>query len=424
MLQSPTRKDVDRLRELGKRLAEIAALPEQREHRKIWTAVNDCAMIRPAVLPRDYPAYLLDVNGELTPRCEDPFLQTIESDLLLKLYEWEHLRCHRIIEPYVACPVDSRDSKFGVEASSPGADEVTGIKSAAVSTARHFDRVIAGEDDLALIKDPVVTHDEKNTARRLEILNAVFAGVIDVKLRGTDYFQFVPWDDLLSWMGIEEGMYDFVLNPEFMHSAMRRYTEASMRRAKRYEELGILTSNNQALTVGSGGYGLTSRLPAPTASGIGAKLRDMWGYAADQIMTSVSPEMSREFAFDHERHYADLFGMNYYGCCERLDHKLDDVRTLPRLRKVSLSPYANIEEGMEKLAGGDVVVSFKPNSNYLAVNPPEFSLLRKELVQVCELARKHNCHVEIIMKTIITLCGDPQRLWKWCDLAMEVINNY
>lgn len=424
MTNAISQKDANRLRELGKRLADIVRLPEQKTHREIWTAVNDGRMIAPAVLPRDYPVHLLNLDGELTPVCDDPFLQTVEADILLKRYEWEHLRCHRVIEPYIACQVDVRDTRFGIEASSPGADAIARVGSQEIATARHFDRIISGDEDLEMIRNPEIVHDEEGTRWRQSVLNDIFAGIVDVKLHGVDYFQCVPWDDLLSWMGIEEGMYDFVLNPDFMHKAMTRYTDAAISWARQYEELGLLTSNNQALTVGSGGYGLTSALPPPTESGIGAKLRDVWGYVADQIMTSVSPEMSQEFAFGHERRFADLFGLNYYGCCERLDHKLAELRTLPRLKKVSMSPYANIEEGMEKMGGTDLIVSFKPNSNYLAVNPAEMSLLRKELIKVCELARKHRCNVEILMKTIITLCGQPQRLWEWCDMAMEVVNEY
>ena len=79
---------------------------------------------------------------------------------------------------------------------------------------------------------------------------------------------------------------------------------------------------------------------------------------------------------------------------------------------------------MEKMGGTDMVVSFKPNSNYLATDNAEYGLLRDELVKVCGLARKYDCNVEILMKTIITLRGEPQRLWKWCDIAMEVVADY
>ena len=425
MTKTIPQKDLDRLRELGKRLAEIAALPDQERHKKIWTAVNDGNMIVPAVLTRDYPIYLLDIDGALSPTVEDDFLKTVEADLLLKIYEWEHLRCHRVISPFVNCQADYTDSGMGVKIAAPGADAINFVQSQEISSARHYDRIISCEEDLGMIKTPEVIHNEKSTARRLEMMHEVFDGIIDVKLHGAEYFLFVPWDDLLSWMGIEEGMYDFVLNPDFMHMAVERYVDAYISCVKQYEALGLLTSNNQNHFVGAGGYGYTSFLAPPTESGIGAKLKDNWGLLADQVLHSVSPEMCQEFAFIPEKRYADLFGRIYYGCCERLDQKLEELKTFTNLRKVSMSPYANIEEGMEKIGNNkNLVVSFKPNSNYLVTNPPQFDLLREELIKVCGLARKYNCNVEILMKTLISLQGEPQRLWKWCDLAMEIVDNY
>ena len=424
-LETVRSADVARLRELGKQLAEIAADPLQEQHRAIWTAVNDGKMTKPAILARDYPIHLINIDNELTPCCEDEFLASVEAEMLVRIHEWQHLRCHRVVEPYINCQADVRDTGLGLEASSPGSDDILTVESEAVSSAKHFERILNGEEDLEKLRNPEVIYDEKSTQRRLEVMNEIFAGILDVKLHGVDYFQYVPWDDLLSWMGIEEGMYDFVLNPEFMHKAIKRYTDAFIHRAKQYEALGLLSSNNTNYTIGSGGYGYTSLLPRPTASGVGAKLKDVWGFAADQIMTSVSPEMSEEFAFANEKPYADLFGQIYYGCCERLDHKLDEIAgVFSNLRKMSVSPYADVEQAMEKMSGGDVIVSFKANSNHLAVNPPEYGLLRAELENVCRLAKEYGCNVEILMKTIITLRGEPQRLWKWCDIAMEVLENY
>ncbi len=424
MLESIRNEDALRLRELGRRLAEIAADPRQEKHRRIWTALNDGRMTTPAVLVRDYPVYLLERGDELQATSRDPFLATVEADLLLKLYEWQHLRCHRVIEPYLNCQAAITDTGFGIQVSSPGADLINKVGSKEIATARHFDRILASEEDLAMIKEPVITHDEAETGRRLELMHDIFDGIIDVKLHGADYFQYVPWDDLLSWMGIEEGMFDFALNPDFMHKAVEHFTDMWISRVRQYEALGLVSSNNQSCFTGAGGYGYTTLLPKPPASGMGVKLKDVWGFVADQILTSVSPTMSEEFAFRHEKRYADLFGLVYYGCCERLDHKLDELKTFPNLRKVSMSPYANIEGGMERMGGGDWIVSFKPNSNYLTVNPPEFRLLRQELENVCKLAKKHNCNVEILMKTLITLCGEPQRLWQWCDMAMEVVGGF
>ncbi len=417
------RKDVARLRELGKIVADIAAHPDQEEHRRVWTAVNDGAMIRPALLTRDTPVYLLNVDGELTTRIEDEFLAGIESQLLMAIYEWRHLRCHSVVEPAVLCPAALADSGYGIDISAADAARVAETSAEAMATARHFDRILDGEKDLDMIQFPKVEHNEDATKARMELLREIFAGVLEVRLFGKHRFRFVPWDDLLSWMGLEEGMYDFIENPEFMHMAMDRYVDATIHQARQYEALGMLSSNNGPHYIGSGGYGYTTRLAPRTESGVGAKMADMWGYVANQIFTTVSPDMTMEFAIGHEKKWAEMWGWIYYGCCERLDHKLTELRQLPNLRKVSLSPYANLEEGMEKM-GGNLIVSFKPNSNYLANPEPDFDFLRNELVTVCKLARKYGCNLEILMKTIITLRNQPQRLWKWCDMAREIIAEY
>ena len=43
--------------------------------------------------------------------------------------------------------------------------------------------------------------------------------------------------------------------------------------------------------------------------------------------------------------------------------------------------------------------------------------------EVLALARKYNCTVEILLKTIINLRGDPTRMWRWFEIADEVLRN-
>ena len=143
-------------------------------------------------------------------------------------------------------------------------------------------------------------------------------------------------------------------------------------------------------------------------------------------MTSVSPATSREFAFAYERAYADIFGKFGYGCCERLDHKMADlIEAFPNLRMVSVSPYSKLEPALEAL-GSKYTVSFKPNSNYLF--QPDFEeakeLLTKELETALQLCQKYNSNMVINMKTIITLRGEPQRLWWWSEMARKMVDKY
>jgi len=414
-------KDFKRLRELAKQVREITELPIQKEKIKLWTAVNDRKMIRPTVLIRDYPIYMLQYNDELVPTIEDEFLRKLENDLLLRIYEWRHMQVDRVIDPVVKCPVVVEDTGYGIEASTKDVGDF--MYGEEYKTAKRFIRQISTEEDLDKIKMPVVTYDKETTMKNFNLMQEIFDGILEVQLSGISFFHCVLWDDLLSWMGIQEGMYDFILNPEFMHKAADRYMKACISRAKQYESLGLVSSNNGNVLVGQGGLGYTSDLPAPTKSGIGGRLCDNWGDGADQIFTSVSPGMTREFAIDHEVEWANLFGLMYYGCCDRLDHKISELKAFKNLRKVSMSPYAHLEAGMEEL-GSEFVVSFKPNSNYLAAPTWDRELSRKELIKVCELARKYNSNVEIIMKTLISVQGEPQRLWEWCDMAMEIVENY
>ncbi|HIW16574.1 MAG TPA: hypothetical protein H9689_03840, partial [Firmicutes bacterium] len=66
----------------------------------------------------------------------------------------------------------------------------------------------------------------------------------------------------------------------------------------------------------------------------------------------------------------------------------------------------------------------KPNNIWLTDAVIDEEKIRRELVEVCELARKYNCTVEILIKTIVNLRGDPTRLWRWFEIADEVIRNF
>lgn len=415
-------KDMMRLQELAKQIREIAELPIQEHNKRLWTAVNDLQMIRPVIHVRDYPLYLLQYGDELTTTIEDEFLKKIEQGLLLRIYEWNHLRCDRVVEPTVKCPVVCKDSAFGIKIS--GHERADFIEGEEYSESIHYESQITCEEDLKKIKRPVVEYFEEETMQRYDLLRDIFGDILQVKLFGRHNFRCCPMDDIFTWMGISEGMYKLTLEPELVHHAMELYVNGAIDRIKQYERLGILSSNNGFENIGNNCVGYTSQLPPPTESGIGAKIADIWGQSADQIMTCVSPEMTKEFCFDHEKRWADMFKLYSYGCCERLDKKLDLLtESFPNLRKVSCSPFSNLESMMEQL-GDRCVISFKPNSTYLAHPSAGFDYLRQEIVTALELTRKYKVNLVFNMKTLLYLNGDPSRLWKWCDMASDIISNY
>ena len=63
---SSIKGDATVLRELGKQVAEIAALPVQQETIGLWKALNGLKPARPMVAIDQIPWHEMDVDGELT----------------------------------------------------------------------------------------------------------------------------------------------------------------------------------------------------------------------------------------------------------------------------------------------------------------------------------------------------------------------
>lgn len=421
MLAKLSQKEIERLQSLGRQIREIAELDQQKETKKLWTAMNDGKMIRPMVLVSPLPVFLLqDGTDEMTPMIQDPYWQRKEMEMLLTIYQWKHLRNDRVVEPYINVDAVIHDTGIGLPDAGQG-----GIWSKADDVAHSyaFKDLLTVDDDLTeRLKMPEVSFDKEATAERYDRMCEIMDGIIDVKTRGATSFHFELGDDILSWMTLDEGMLALFTDMDFMKAAAKRYVECYCHRARQYEDLGLLTSNNNNEFIGQGGYGYCSDLPAPTKSGMGCKLSDMWGEMKDQILTSVSPAFTKEFAFDNEVPWTSLFGRFYYGCCERMDQKIDEIGVLPNLRKLSISPYTLQREAMEKI-GDKYIISFKNNSLYLTNPEVNWDFLRQEMINVCKWAHEYNCNVEIMMKSIITLRNDPKRLWDWCSMAQEIVNS-
>ena len=146
---------------------------------------------------------------------------------------------------------------------------------------------------------------------------------------------------------------------------------------------------------------------------------DIWGCAAAQIFSSVSPAMHEEFALQYERRWLERFGLSYYGCCEPLHEKIDLLGSIPNLRKVSVSPWADMERASEAISG-DYVLSLKPNPSVLARDRFSPEEARNELAQKMQTARRYRCRVEIVLKDISTVRHEPSRLSEWSKIADDL----
>ncbi|MEI6512561.1 MAG: hypothetical protein WCO51_04720, partial [bacterium] len=70
---------------------------------------------------------------------------------------------------------------------------------------------------------------------------------------------------------------------------------------------------------------------------------------------------------------------------------------------------------------GDYDYSRKPNPALLAWPNFREESVREHLKTTVEICARHNCPLELILKDISTVAYEPQRLWRWAEIAMEVV---
>ncbi len=408
--------DMDRsvLRRLAERQAEIASLSSHQEKAAEWKRLNANKPGRPLVWVRGIPWHEMDVNGELELQTVDPFCRTVEQGLRRMIYQWDHFPGDMVVEAGFHSPLVIGDTDFGI---SEDAEVVTTDEKSNV-VSRDFRSQIDCEADLAKIKMPVITHDREASERNYQCLTGIFGDILAIEKVGIMHAWFAPWDELIRWWDVEKALLDLAMRPELVHQAMERLLDAHMSRLQQWREQNLLSVASGCRQVGSGGLGYTDELPQEDFDAAYVRTIDQWGFSTAQIFSEVSPAMHEEFALRYERRWLENFGLNYYGCCEPLHKKIDILKSIPRLRKISMSPWANVEE-MVEAANGEYVLSYKPNPAILAHDRWNPAMARKDLVDV--LARTKGCAVEIVMKDISTVRYEPQRLWEWAEMAIDAV---
>jgi hypothetical protein len=405
-------QDRNVLRELGKRVAEIAAMPVQQETVRLWKALNGLKPERPMVMIDQMPWHEMDVTDELTLRTEDPFCQRLETDLRRSLYRWKHMPVDMVVEPFVRIPKVIRGADFGI-----GVVEETSVSDVASDVvSHHYEDQLATEEDLEKIRDPQVELDVEATAKLEAAARDIFDGILGVQMHGMSP-SFSPWDRITQWRSPGAILLDLALRPEFMHKTIARTVEAHYSLLDQLEEQG-LWDGPQSWIHCTGGF--TDELPADGYDPSSPRGRDIWTWGMAQIFSEVSPEMHEEFELAYTRDWYSRFGMAYYGCCEPLHKKISIIRTIPNLRKISISPWAVQEEAAEQMAG-DFVVSRKPSPAVMAPDSWTPANAEKDLRATIDCCEKYDCPLELIFKDLSTVRYEPQRLWEWAEIAMRLV---
>jgi hypothetical protein len=405
-------RDKQIIQELAHRVAEIAALPVQQETIGNWKALNRREPARPMVLIDQVCWHEMDVDGTLALQTEDPFCREVETHLRRTLYAWQHMPVDMVVEPHIQIPKAILGTDFGIQpieeqAITDPANDVVGHF--------YFDQ-LQTEDDLAKIRMPRVSLDLAATDRAEAQARDLLDGILEVRMEGM-HPMLNLWDRVVGWRGAQNVLMDLADRPDLIHKLMRRVTDAYLLLLDQLEEQGLL-GQPQALIHCTGAF--SDELPAPGYDPARPRAKDVWTAGMAQIFSSVSPRMHECFELDYVRSWYARFGLVYYGCCEPLEGKIDILRTIPNLRKLSMSPWVDVEEGAERI-GSDYVFSRKPSPAFLATPSMDEDAVRRDLDETRMNCERYGTPLEFILKDISTVCYEPQRLWRWAEIAMEVV---
>lgn len=402
------------LRALAQRYAEQAGSELNRKRIRRMTAVNDLqAGLRPIVWMHEIPWSEFDGEEELRLQCADEPARGAEWFFRTALYRCRHFAEDTVLTPYYPLYKSYTSSGIGLEPQEAVLE--TDRRNNIVSHEYHD--VLGTPQALAAVRLPVLTAYPEKDARAKAELEEAFGDVLPVRLTGHQIYS-APWDEIPRYRGVEPILIDMVDRPEFLHAVIRRFTEIELAKMEQMEALGLLENEIFELHCTPG---LTHCLPAPEKDGR-VRLKNVWYRRMAQMFSDISPAMHREFELEYAKPLMARCGLVYYGCCEPLDRVIGSLKEIPNMRKIGISPWANVEKCAEQLGGG-YVAARKPNPAAVAGELDD-GAVRREIAATVEACTKYGCPYEFVLKDISTVGRRPQNLARWSRLVREVLDGY
>jgi len=393
------------LRGLAGRVAELANRPLEVEKRELWYKHNALEPTRPVIFCDPENGWNEIITPE-TIQCRTPLAREWEFTLRKEIFWGESMGDDRVIEPFFNIYHAHTNSGWGLSHRKIGGED---------SGSYTWDAPIKDYEDIAKLQPPTITVDYKQTDAMMALAKEIFGDLLTVRLKGRWRWTLGLTYDLVLLRGLEQMMVDMYENPEWIHEIMAILRDGHLATLRFLEENSLLSLNNDGTYVGSGGFGWSHELPQPDFSGV-VRNKDLWGFAESQETSTVSPAMFEEFVLPYQLPLMECFGLNCYGCCEPLDKRWHMVKRIPRLRRVSVSPWADLSVMAESL-GDKYIYSMKPNPAHLANPEIDEDFIRKSLREALDITR--NCRVEVIMKDNHTIGRNPQNVIRWCQIARE-----
>jgi hypothetical protein len=401
--------DIAILRQLAMQVSDISRKASQEEKRNLWRRHNSLAHTRPLiyVMTGSWDAGATELVSRSDILCEDPIYRDIEFDLRLKIFK-DSIEDDEIIEPWITVkPIFDHSGLSESYRFDPGEYE---------GGAGRYLPVLAQNEDIRKLGRPSFIVDESRTKDKITRIEDAIGDIIEINKERTPGIDDSLCWDLCNLVGREELLYYFFDSPDWIHeilSFLRDSVSEIQLEAERKGDWRMTASNTQSMAY-------SEELPDPAAN-TKAEMNQLWAYANAQDYAMVSPEMTDEFLLQYQIPLLSRFGLVAYGCCEDLTRKIHLLKQIPNLRRIAVSPWADLAACAEQIEN-DYVISWRPNpSPHISTDwDPEFvSRSLKEGMKAVQ-----GGIVDITLKDIQTVRGEVWRVKEWVKIARDVCQQY
>ncbi len=426
-----TQNETGVLRDLAKQVGEIAALPAHDEKRRAVCALNRLE----AVPPRIY-CFPEGVWLEILPwerlSCADPLLRGWEMQLRLAIATHEFLKDDQPVDAVFNVPWDAEITGNGLLVGQAMTDSALRqpyyihpfsnliLSSHSELGAVHYEPPLQEYSDIDKLRTPEVRVNRERSEQWLARAHEIFDGILTVRRRHHWWHTVggVPQTAVML-RGMDTLMVDMLDEPQWVQELVGRLAANHHAVLDQLEAGGLFSLNNGCEWINNGGIGHTDILPSAGFDPSRVRCRDLWGGMESQDLLGISPAMFEELFFPHLRPIVERFGLGCYGCCEPLHDWIPVLKRICNLRRVSISPWADIGKSAAQLGPG-YVLCCKPHPAAVATSRMDEAAIRRGLEETFTLLKRHECRAEVMLKDLHTVQHEPRRLQRWVELAREV----
>jgi hypothetical protein len=406
-------RDREILGELARKVAEIAAKDIQQERRDLWAAHNSFRPVRP-------PIYIRAVADRETIHpyleCEDPFFRARERSLRRMILQ-DTLGDDYVIEPWVTLPAAlelPEGGGWGVPLAHASSDPATG--------AFTVDPPLKKLSDIERMVVPKHSVDEEETQRRCSRLAEVLDDRLGIEIDRSPFWTGWHADistDLAQLRGIEQILWDMMDNPGWLHRLLAFMRDGVLKAQAEAEAAGhyrLVNHYNQSMP-------FAEELDYPRSGGKPVNRKDLWVFAASQETSVVSPEMFDEFILSYQEPIMAEYGLVSYGCCEDLSRKIPLLKRIPNLRRVAVTPFADVKVCAEQL-GDRYIASWRPSPADMVAYGFDEERVTATVKDAKSAFQANGCRFDICLKDVETVQGDVSRIRRFVDIVRRETEDY